>query len=497
MFDHKVFRQGRWDEPLIFEKKDSGKRDMSDFPKSEPCGLPAEISRKSRPNLPELSELSVVRHFTRLSQMNFGVDCGFYPLGSCTMKYNPKLNEMLANLDEAKNAHPLQSEGNVQGCLEVMHRLQNALAEISGMDAVSLQPSAGAHGEFTGVLMIRAFHERHGQSERDEMLIPDSGHGTNPASAAMAGFKVVTIPSDERGCVDLEALKSAVSPKTAGLMLTNPNTFGVFEHDIEEIAKIVHDAGGLLYYDGANLNAIMGKCRPGDMGFDVLHFNLHKTFATPHGGGGAGSGPVGARGELAKFLPVPLVGFSGGKYFLDYDVAHTIGKVKSFHGNFSVLLKAYAYIQRMGGDGLQRVSEMAVLNSNYLMRKLEKVKGLELVHHPEKPRKHEFVLGTSKLESDTGIGASDLGRKLLDYGIHAPTISFPIHGCLMIEPTETESKEEMDDFAEVLKELCEAAYAGKFDKSNTNTAMDEVDTVQAARQPVLSWKMMNMQVKPA
>lgn len=487
-----MFRQARWDEPLIFEIRDSGHRG-SDFPKSEPCGLPAEIYRKSRPALPELSELSVVRHFTRLSQMNFGIDCGFYPLGSCTMKYNPKLDEMLANLDEARCAHPLQSEENVQGCLEVMFRLQNALAEISGMDAVSLQPSAGAHGEFAGVLMIRAFHEHHGQSERDEMLIPDSGHGTNPASAAMAGFKVVTIPSDERGCMDLEALRAAVSEKTAGLMLTNPNTFGVFEHDIEEIASIVHEAGGLLYYDGANLNAIMGKCRPGDMGFDVLHFNLHKTFATPHGGGGAGSGPVGARGELAEFLPVPLAGFSGGRYFLDYDVAHTIGKVKSFHGNFSVLLKAYAYILRMGGDGLQRVSETAVLNSNYLMRKLEKIRGLELVHHPEKPRKHEFVLGTSKLEKDTGVGASELGRKLLDYGIHAPTISFPIHGCLMIEPTETESREEMDDFASVLQELCEAAYAGKFEKANTNTAMDEVDTVQAARNPLLSWKMMQKQ----
>ena len=458
--------------------------------------IPENMRRKSQLRLPELSEVEAVRHFTRLSEMNYGVDSGLYPLGSCTMKYNPKINELLADLSTINMVHPYQDESTVQGILEILYRLECWLAEITGTYEVCLQPAAGAHGEFLGTLLMRAYHQLNGEYERrNEVIVPDSAHGTNPASAAMAGFDEVVVPSDGDGCVNIEALKAAVSERTAGLMLTNPNTLGIFEKNIEEIARIVHEAGGLLYYDGANLNPILGKARPGDMGFDIVHMNIHKTFGTPHGGGGPGAGPVGVSEELAKFLPVPRIVFEGERYRLDYDKSHSIGKIRSFYGNVAVLLKAYAYILSLGGEGLREVAEVSVLNANYLMKKLKEIKGLTLPYNSEKPRKHECVFSAKPLKNDTGVSALNIAKRLLDYGLHAPTIYFPliVDEALMIEPTETFEKEELDRFVEAMRKISEEAYTKPeiVLKAPHNTAVSRLDEVKAShpRTMALSWRM--------
>jgi len=458
--------------------------------------IPENMQRKSQLRLPELSEVEVVRHFTRLSGMNYGVDSGLYPLGSCTMKYNPKINELLADLSTINMVHPYQDESTVQGILEILYRLECWLAEITGTYEVCLQPAAGAHGEFLGTLLMRAYHQLNGEYERrNQVIVPDSAHGTNPASAAMAGFDAVVVPSDGDGCVNIEALKAAVSERTAGLMLTNPNTLGIFEKNIEEIARIVHEAGGLLYYDGANLNPILGKARPGDMGFDIVHMNIHKTFGTPHGGGGPGAGPVGVSEELAKFLPVPRIVFEGERYRLDYDKSHSIGKIRSFYGNVAVLLKAYAYILSLGNEGLREVAEVSVLNANYLMEKLKEIKGLTLPYNSEKPRKHECVFSAKPLKNDTGVSALNIAKRLLDYGLHAPTVYFPliVDEALMIEPTETFEKEELDRFVEAMRKISEEAYTKPETvlKAPHNTAVSRLDEVKAShpRTMALSWRM--------
>ncbi|MCK4443688.1 MAG: aminomethyl-transferring glycine dehydrogenase subunit GcvPB [Thermoplasmata archaeon] len=445
--------------------------------------VPDSLARREL-NIPNLQEFEVSRHYTRLSQMNFGVDTGIYPLGSCTMKYTPKLGEVVGSTDAATLTHPLQDESTVQGSLQIMYELQEMLRKIGDVDAVSLQPAAGAHGELTGLLIARAFHEDNGE-ERDEVVLPDTAHGTNPASASMMRYRVVEIPSND-GCVDLEALRSAVSERTAAFMLTNPNTLGIFENDVLEIAKVVHDVGAILYYDGANLNAIMGKTTPGKMNFDIVHFNLHKTFSTPHGGGGPGSGPIGVVSRLRDFLPVPVVAQVGDKYILDYDIPKSIGKVRSFYGNFAVLLRAYIYIKMQGSDGLEWVADRSVLNSNYLKEKLK--------NHLDMPykdlRKHEFVLSGAKLK-EKGLSTRDLAKRLMDYGFHPPTVYFPqiVEEALMIEPTETENKETLDAFADaivsILKEDKEKVAGAPY-----NVAVGRVDEAAAARKPVLSFKMM-------
>jgi glycine dehydrogenase subunit 2 len=500
-----MFRQALWDEPIIFNLGRAG-RIGHILPKVEEevkkaVGnlydlIPAKIQRKNAPALPELSEPEVIRHFVRLSEMNYGVDSGFYPLGSCTMKYNPKINEFLAGLPKLSMLHPYQDESTVQGILEILYWLERWLAEITGTAEVCLQPAAGAHGEFLGTCLMRAYHKLNGDSEkRKDVLIPDSAHGTNPASAAMAGFNVIVIPSDEDGCVDLEALKAAVSDRTAGLMLTNPNTLGIFEKNIEEIAKIVHEAGGLLYYDGANLNPILCKVRPGDMGFDIVHINIHKTFGTPHGGGGPGAGPVGVTEELAKLLPVPRIVFDGKSYRLDYDRPHSIGKIRCFYGNVAVLLKAYAYILSLGQEGLREVAEVSVLNANYVMRKLKEIEGLALPYNSEKPRKHECVFSAKPLKNKTGVSALNIAKRLLDHGLHAPTIYFPliVEEALMIEPTETVEKEELDRFIEALHGICREAQENPEQvlKAPYNTAVQRLDEVKASHPQTmtLSWRM--------
>jgi len=500
-----MFRQARWNERIIFELGRPGRRGCT-IPKvkkeiqrvvGDPKAfLPEKLRRKTLPRLPELSEVEVVRHYVRLSQMNFGVDSGFYPLGSCTMKYNPKIDEVLAKLPSITLIHPYQDERTVQGVLEIMYRLSRWLAEITGTHEVSLQPAAGAHGEFLGTLIMRAYHKLNDELEkRTELVVPDSAHGTNPASGAMGGFKVVVVPSDEDGCVDLEALTAAVSERTAGLMLTNPNTLGIFEKNIEEIAKIVHEAGGLLYYDGANLNAILGKVRPGDMGFDIVHMNIHKTFGTPHGGGGPGAGPIGVSEELEKFLPVPRIVFDGKQYRLDYDKPHSIGKIRGFYGNVGVLLKAFAYILSLGAEGLEEVAEVSVLNANYVMKKLEKIRGFELPYAQGRPRKHECVISAKKLYKETGIRALNVSKRILDYGMHAPTVYFPltVDEALMIEPTESFEKEELDRFVEVMRKISDEAYSTPdvVLEAPKNTAVTRLDEVKAShpKSMALSWKM--------
>ena len=500
-----MFRQARWNERMIFELGRPGRRGCT-IPKVKKeiqrvvgdtkAFLPEKLRRKTLPKLPELSEVEVVRHYVRLSQMNFGVDSGFYPLGSCTMKYNPKIDEVLANLPSITLIHPYQDERTVQGVLEIMYRLSRWLAEITGTHEVSLQPAAGAHGEFLGTLIMRAYHKLNAELEkRTELIVPDSAHGTNPASGAMGGFKVVVVPSDEDGCVDLEALTAAVSERTAGLMLTNPNTLGIFEKNIEEIAKIVHEAGGLLYYDGANLNAILGKVRPGDMGFDIVHMNIHKTFGTPHGGGGPGAGPIGVSEELEKFLPVPRIVFDGKQYRLDYDKPYSIGKIRGFYGNVGVLLKAFAYILSLGAEGLEEVAEVSVLNANYVMKKLEKIRGFELPYAQGRPRKHECVISAKKLYKETGIRALNVSKRILDYGMHAPTVYFPliVDEALMIEPTESFEKEELDRFVEVMRKISDEAYSTPdvVLEAPKNTAVTRLDEVKAShpKSMALSWKM--------
>lgn len=500
-----MFKQANWDEPIIFNIGGEGRRghippkleeEIKNAVGDANALIPMNMQRTSQLRLPELSEVEVTRHFMRLSEMNYGVDSGFYPLGSCTMKYNPKVNEQLANLPTINMLHPYQDESTVQGILEILYKLERWLAEITGTYEVCLHPAAGAHGEFLGTLLMRAYHKINGEGEkRSEVIIPDSAHGTNPASATMAGFKVVVVPSDLEGCINLEALKAAVSEKTAGLMLTNPNTLGIFEKNIEEIAKTVHEAGGLLYYDGANLNPLLGIVRPGDMGFDIVHINIHKTFSTPHGGGGPGSGPVGVSKKLAEFLPVPRIVYDGERYSLDYDRSHSIGKIRSFYGNVNVLLKAYAYILSLGFEGLREVAEVSVLNANYLLKKLRGIKGLTLPYNSEKPRKHECVFSAKTLKKETGVSALNIAKRLLDYGLHAPTIYFPliVEEALMIEPTETFEKGELDKFANAVQKICEEAYKNPEAvlKAPSNTAVPRLDEVKAShpKTMALSWRM--------
>ncbi len=470
------FRQARYSMHDIFQEH-CVERKLKDNP------LPSTIARDSSPRVPDMPEYEVIRHYTRLSQMNHGVDSGFYPLGSCTMKFNPKYSELLCRDARAADIHPYQPEETIQGTLGIMYELQNMLAKIGGMDSVTLQPAAGAHGEFTGLMIVHQYHQNNGE-ERNEVILPDTAHGTNPASAAMLGYKTIEIPSQE-GCVDLQALEEAVGDKTAAFMLTNPNTLGLFEKDALEVAKIIHDAGGLLYYDGANLNAIMGKTNPGKMNYDIMHFNLHKTFATPHGGGGPGSGPVGVTKELRSYLPVPVVERSQDRYYLEYDLENTIGPVKGFYGNWLVLLRAYAYILKEGADGLTSISERAVLNSNYLRKQLEDM--IELPYG--KLRKHEFVLSGSELKKK-GLRTLDVAKRLLDYGYHAPTIYFPliVEEALMIEPTETERKETLDGFVAAIRNILDEDPE-IVQTAPHNTSVKRVDDAQAARAPILSYKM--------
>ena len=476
---------------VIFEIGQSGRRAINlppcDVPVEPVASLiPAKYLRKTPAALPELSQPDLIRHYTRLSQRNFGVDSGFYPLGSCTMKYNPKVNEDIGSYDGFAKLHPLQTSDTVQGALQLLYETERYLAEIAGMDAVTLQPAAGAHGELTGLKLIRAFHRSHGET-RTKVIVPDSAHGTNPASAAVCGLEIVEIKSNADGSINLTALRAVAGPDTAALMLTNPSTLGLFESQIEEIAQIVHDAGGLLYYDGANANAIMGLVRPGDMGFDVVHFNLHKTFSTPHGGGGPGSGPVGVKAALQPFLPVPVITYADNKYSLNEAEPLSIGKVHSFYGNFGILVRAYAYIRAMGPQGLRQVSEDAVLNANYCKSQLQ-----EKYDSPfERFCMHECVL-TSAKQKPYGIYTLDIAKRLLDFGYHPPTTYFPliVDEALMIEPTETESKETLDGFIAALLAIAIEAETDVEQIKNApqTTVVGRLDETQAARKPILCWK---------
>lgn len=471
-------------EPLVYELSSPGRIAVSlpscDVP---PAPIPSALARTDLA-LPELDELTVVRHFTRLSQKNYSIDTHFYPLGSCTMKYNPKVNEQAASLPGWRNAHPLAGDEFTQGAVELIHRLQEALCEIGGFASVSLQPAAGAHGELTGVFMIRAWHQSRGDSRRTKMLIPDSAHGTNPASCSMAGLRAVTIPSDAEGGVDMAALRSALDDSVAGIMITNPNTLGLFDPNIEEIARLVHEAGGLVYGDGANMNALTGVFKPGEAGIDVMHFNLHKTFSTPHGGGGPGAGMVGAGSRLADFLPGPVAVLENGKYAMRMP-PKSIGRVKAFYGNFGVLVRAYTYVRMLGAAGLRRLAENAVLNANYL-----KVL-IETAYTVKYPRRcmHEFVAMGDIAE---GVHTLDVAKRLIDYGFHPPTIYFPliVSEALMIEPTETEDKETLDEFAQALLKIAEEARTqpSLLHSAPTTTPIGRLDEVGAARNPVLCYR---------
>ncbi len=469
---------------LIFEKGAPGQH-LSLMP---PCDVPeVQLSHpRTQPlDLPHVSETELTRHYTALAKRVHGVNDGFYPLGSCTMKYNPKINEDMAAL--FTQVHPLQPEETVQGCLEVLHESGKLLGEITGMDAMIFQPAAGAHGEFTGLLLIKAYHVHRGDAARTKIIVPDSAHGTNPASAVMAGFTVVNIPSSPDGCVDVEALRAAVGPDTAGLMLTNPNTVGIFDKNILEITKIVHDAGGLCYYDGANLNAVMGVVRPGDMGFDVIHLNLHKTFSTPHGGGGPGSGAVGCKDFLRPFLPGPVVTRDEAGYHLAAP-ERSIGRVKNFYGNFTVVVKALTYLLTLGREGIPDAARNAVLNANYMMKRLSEKYDMAYAG----PCMHEFVMTLQSLKDETGCSAMDVAKGLLDHGIHPPTMYFPliVHEALMIEPTETESQETMDEVCDVFLSLWELAHTDPqaLHAAPTRTPVRRLDEVGAARNPVLRYK---------
>ncbi len=501
----KPSRMAYYQEPLVFEIE------TTKYDKYEPPKLPQKIAgkivdpkslipesmrRKEKSNLPRLAEFQLARHYLHLAQMNFSVDNGFYPLGSCTMKYNPKINDYLSADTRVSMAHPFQPARTVQGNLRILYETEQMLNELAGMARTTLQPSAGAHGEFTGIMVIRAYHIDHGEGDkRTEIIVPDSAHGTNPATAAMAGYKTVVIQSKENGLVDLEALKAVVSEKTAALMLTNPNTLGLFEQEIKEITKIVHDVGGLVYYDGANFNAIMGICRPGDMGFDAIHFNLHKTFSTPHGGGGPGSGPVGVVEKLVPYLPKPLPEYNkdADTYYFNFNMPKSIGKIKGYWGNFSIIVRAYAYMLSLGAEGLKRMSEQAVLNSNYLKKKLLDLGGWTLPFAPDVPRKHEFVLSGEDLSKETSVSTMDVAKRLLDLGFHAPTVYFPliVHEALMVEPTETESKHTLDQFAESMKQILQEARENPelVKSAPKTTPVGRVDEVLASREPILSWQM--------
>jgi glycine dehydrogenase subunit 2 len=482
-------------EKLIFEKGAPGRRaatlpvlDVPEVPLE--TLVPAEYLRAESAPLPEVSEVEVVRHYTHLSQRNFGVDSGFYPLGSCTMKYNPKLNEEVAALPGFARLHPLQDEQQTQGALQLLYELERYLAEISGMERVTLQPAAGAHGEITGLMIIKAYHEHNGQGHRDVVLIPDGAHGTNPASASLAGYTTVELKSDARGGVDLGHLEQVLAEhdgRVAGIMMTNPNTLGLFDENILEIARRVHDAGGQLYYDGANANAIMGITRPGDMGFDVVHFNLHKTTSTPHGGGGPGAGPVGVAPHLVPFLPGPLPAHGADGYYWENAGPHSIGRVRANCGNFLVLVRAYAYIRFNGPDGLRHVSTSAVLNANYVMRALQDVYHLWY----DRICMHEFVF-SADWQKTRDVHALDIAKRLLDFGIHPPTIYFPliVPEALMIEPTETETKETLDEFIAVMRQIAREAIEQPelVLEAPHDTVVGRLDQTLAARKPDLRWK---------
>jgi glycine dehydrogenase subunit 2 len=472
---------------LSFEKSRPGRH----FPVIPPLDVPEaafpnEMSRAEPPGLPEMAPPDISRHYARLARRTYGVSDGLYPLGSCTMKYNPKINDEIANLPNFTGIHPLQPENTVQGCLEVLAESERLLCEITGMDAMTFQPAAGAHGEFTGALLIKAYHDARGDAARNRIIAPDSAHGTNPATAAMTGYQVVNIPSDGKGGVDLNALAAAAGPDTAGLMLTNPNTLGIFDGNILEITGIIHEAGGLCYYDGANLNAIMGIARPGDMGFDVIHLNLHKTFSTPHGGGGPGAGAVGCKNSLSRFLPSPRAVKRGDSYVFETP-ENSIGRVTSFNGNFLVVVRALTYILTLGADGLPDAARNAVLNANYLMRKLSDVYD---VAYPGICM-HEFVLTLERLKNDHGVSATDVAKALIDKGIHPPTVYFPliVKEALMIEPTETESRETLDEAAAALREIYGKAATDpdELRGSPHTTPVRRPDEVNAARHPKLKY----------
>ncbi len=467
---------------LIFEISVKGRRAFE----LDPSGVPSYELKEKRSRdaeLPEAAEVDIVRHYTEMSRMSYGVDTGFYPLGSCTMKYNPKVNEIVASLDGFNRVHPSQQPNETQGCNEVTTELIDKLCVLTGMDAMTLQPAAGAHGEYTGIALIKAYHLDKGNVNRTKIIIPDSAHGTNPASANMNGFEIVTCPSDGQGGVDITELKKLVGDDTAGLMLTNPNTLGLFDRNILQITEIIHKAGGLCYYDGANFNAIMGICRPGDMGFDVVHLNLHKTMSTPHGGGGPGSGPVGCKAFLASYLPLPVFG----KTPDGYDQSKSIGKVRANYGNFPVYLKALTYIETLGKD-LRNASQLAVLNANYMLARLKK----EYTVAYDRICMHEFVLSLSELKEKTGVSALDVAKALIDNGIHPPTMYFPliVHEALMFEPTETESVETLDRACEAMMEIRQKAFEDGAELHNcpTTTVIGRADEVNAARNPVLKYE---------
>jgi glycine dehydrogenase subunit 2 len=478
-------------EGLIFEKSSPGKKAYRlpplDVPEVDEKQLLGKAARRDLGNLPEVSEVEVIRHFTRMSTWNYAVDHGMYPLGSCTMKYNPRVNEFVARLEGLANAHPYQPEKASQGALRILKALSEQLIEITGMDAITLQPAAGAHGELTGILLIRACLESRG-NPRKKILIPDSAHGTNPATAAMVGYQVENLSSNQQGEVELSALEAQMNQDVAGLMLTNPNTLGVFDQQIGKIAEIVHAKGGLLYMDGANMNALVAKTRPGDFGVDVMHLNLHKTFSTPHGGGGPGSGPVACKRFMEPFLPVPVViERADGTLGFEYNRPQSIGRVRMFYGNFGMLVRALAYIMANGPDGLRQTTEDAVLNANYIRKQLESTYDLPY----KTPSMHEVVF-SDKLQQPYGVKTGDIAKRLIDYGFHPYTVSFPlvVHGALMIEPTESESKEELDSFIDAMKaiaEECEKEPATVLNAPH-NTRLSRLDEVTAARKPMLRWK---------
>jgi glycine dehydrogenase subunit 2 len=479
---------------LIFEQSRHSRFATAQVPRCEypVMDIPSHLLRQDKPLLPEVSELQVVRHFTKLSRNNFSIDTQFYPLGSCTMKYNPRGVHRLAMLDGFLHHHPLSLDINSQGFLSSAFELQEMLKAMTGMQGVSLAPMAGAQGEFAGVAMIRAYHKSRNDLARDEILVPDAAHGTNPATAAQCGFKVREIRTDKMGNVDIESLRAAVGPQTAGIMLTNPSTLGVFEQQIKEISHIIHKAGGLLYYDGANLNAILGKVRPGDMGFNVMHINLHKTFATPHGGGGPGGGPVLACDKLKPFLPTPIVGKKAGQYtwLTADDCPETIGRLSTFMGNAGIILRAYMYARLLGKEGMERVAEFATLNANYLLARLKNA-GFTLAY-PTRRASHEFILTLKNEAKELNVTALDVAKRLLDYGFHAPTMYFPllVPECLLIEPTETESKEVLDAFADTLITILKEAKETPELLHNAphSLAVRRLDEVKAARELDLTYK---------
>jgi glycine dehydrogenase subunit 2 len=492
MSDQRTSTHFSVNERVIFEKGSPGRRAF-DLPELDVPRKPIaefidpSLLRDDIPGMPELSEVDVIRHFTRLSTWNYHIDLGLYPLGSCTMKYNPKINERVARLEGFALSHPYLPAGDIQGALEIQKTLETCLSEITGMDAVTLQPAAGAHGELTGILMIRAYHELRG-NPRKKILIPDSAHGTNPASAAISGYVVETVPSNQQGMVDVDRLAEIVNEDVAAIMITNPNTLGVFETQIAEIAELLHSRGALVYMDGANLNAMMGITRPGDFGIDVLHLNLHKTFTTPHGGGGPGAGPVAVKRTLEPFLPYPVVAKdSSGRYAFDNDRPNSIGKIKAYNGQFGMHVRALCYILANGAAGLREVSEVAVLNANYIRAKLNSAYALPY----DSPSLHEVVF-SDRLQAPQDVHVWDIGKRLMDYGFHPPTVSFPliVPGAIMIEPTETESKQELDAFIEAMLAIAKEAaeQPEKVKTSPHTTRVGRIDEAAAARRPVLRWK---------